>query len=100
MTMTGGLLLVMAVAIPAILRIAMWRIEATDRRVLAAMTTDQMSGYAIGQRAGINLGSLYATLCRLEESGQIVGEWGPVYLVERGGYRRRYYRKVLLPEPR
>jgi len=42
----------------------------------------------------VSFGSLYPTLRRLERGGLVTARWGDERLVERGGARRRYYRRT------
>jgi len=42
----------------------------------------------------VSFGSLYPTLRRLERGGFVTARWGNEQPVERGGARRRYYRRT------
>ena len=68
-----------------------------DLLILALVDEQALHGYEIGRQIELRsdgtlrftMASLYATLYRLEERGQIKGRW-----VERSGQRRRRYYRI------
>lgn len=71
-----------------------------EKLILDLLSPDkEMSGFELGQAAGIYPGALYPDLMRLEDAGAITSRWGQP-TAERGWRRPRLYRLGLGQQPR
>ena len=71
------------------------RLTTQTLRVLGAFTAsslDELSGADIAKKTGLQSGTLYPILARLEESKWLVSEWEDIDPREIGRPRRRLYR--------
>src|SRR3954462_11333957 len=61
-------------------------------QVLLEDATVELSGYEVGEAAGLPSGTVHPILARLEGAGWLESRWEDVDATEAGGPARRYYR--------